>query len=70
MIGFVAGVVIGLIVGWAVSAWQHASIASSPASSVGFSAIGLGNGRAGHYLDAHHARLLKPILEQLGREVM
>jgi hypothetical protein len=71
MIGaFISGVLIGAVIGWAVTAWRHASTIAPPAPSVGISAIGLGNGKGGHYLDAHYARQLKPILEKLGHEVM
>jgi hypothetical protein len=67
---FVVGVLIGGIIGWAISAWHHAATIAPPAPSVGISAISLGNGKGGHFLDAHHARLLRPILKNLSREVM
>jgi hypothetical protein len=67
---FVVGILIGGIVGAAAVAWWHAQTDVSPAPSVGISAISLGNGKGGHFLDAHHARLLRPILKHLGREVM
>jgi hypothetical protein len=68
---FVAGILIGIIVGWAISAWCHAlTIASPETPSAGISAIGVDwNGNGGAYIDVAHARLLKPILEKLGREV-
>jgi hypothetical protein len=52
-----------------ITAWRHASTIAPPATSVGISAIGLGNGKGGHYLDPHLARMLKPILEKMGMEV-
>jgi hypothetical protein len=40
-----------------------------PALSGGISAIGLGDGKGGIALDPYYARLLKPVLEKLDREV-
>ena len=70
MIGsFIAGAAIGLIAGWAISAWRNARDDVPPTSSVGISAIGLGDGKGGLWMDAYYARLLKPILEKMGHEV-
>jgi hypothetical protein len=61
MIGsFIAGAAIGLIAGWAISSWRHARDEAPPAAN-GINAIGLGDGCGGHYIDAHYARMLKPV---------
>jgi hypothetical protein len=65
---FVVGVLIGAIAGWAVSAWRAARD-DAPAPSVGISAIGLTNGQRGLWMDPFHARLLKPILERMDKEL-
>jgi hypothetical protein len=67
---FTVGVLIGTIIGWAIAAWRHAATEAPLAPRVGISAIGLGNGKGGFYIDPYYARLLKPVLEKLGREVM
>jgi CspA family cold shock protein len=68
---FVVDVLIGGIIGWAIAACRHARIDDAPPTpNVGISCIGLGNGKGGLYLDPYYVRLLKPILERLGREVM
>ena len=68
---FVVGTIIGAIIGWGVSAWRHARTDDAPpALRVGISCVGLGNGKGGFYLDPYYARVLKPVLEKLGREVM
>ena len=66
---FVVGILIGGIIGWAISSWHHARTDAPPAP-VGISAIGLDNGKGGIYLDPYSARLMRPILEKLGREVL
>jgi hypothetical protein len=66
---FTVGVLIGGIIGWAISAWHHARTDAPPAPSGGISWVGLGNGRGGHYIDPHFARMMKPILEKMGWEV-
>jgi hypothetical protein len=66
---FVVGVLIGGIIGWAIAAWNHARDDVSPAPNIGISAVGLGNGKGGHYIDSHFARMLKPVLEKMGWEV-
>lgn len=66
----IVGVLIGGIIELAAAAWHHARTdGAPPAPSVGISCIGLGNGKGGIWLDPYYARLLKPILEQMGREV-
>jgi hypothetical protein len=68
---FVVGILIGGIVGWAISAWRHARDDVSPAPSVGISAIGLTDGgKGGIWMDPYHARLMRPILEKMEREVL
>jgi hypothetical protein len=66
MIGaFIAGAAIGLIAGWAISSWRNARDEAPPPS---FSCLGLTNGRPGK-LDPYHERLMRPVLEALGREL-
>jgi hypothetical protein len=65
----IAGVLIGIIIGLAIAGWHHArsnDVPPPPESSC----LGLTNGRPGIWLDSYHARLLKPILKDLGREVL
>jgi hypothetical protein len=65
--GFIVGVLIGGIIGWAISSWRHARI-DVPPPSIG--CLGLTNGKNGIWLDPYYARLLKPILKDLNREML
>lgn len=65
----IAGVLVGVIIGLAAAAWHHART-DAPPPSTGINAIGLGDGRGGFWMDSYHARLMRPILKQLGREVL
>jgi hypothetical protein len=65
---FVSGIMIGVIVGWAISAWHHA-LTDAPAEqhTPHWTSVG---GRSGVYqIDAYYARMLKPILEKMGWQV-
>jgi hypothetical protein len=63
-----AGVAIGVIIGLAIAGVYHAST-TAPPPPPSISCIGLGNGKGGQFIDAYYARLLKPILEKMGREL-
>jgi hypothetical protein len=52
MIAIIGCVLIGTIVGWAISAWRHTRIDNAPPPpTVGISAIGLSSGKGGFYLE-------------------
>jgi hypothetical protein len=66
---FVVGVLIGGIIAAAIAAWHNARTIASPEPSGSISATGLGSGRGGIWLDPYSARLMRPILERMAKEL-